>query len=337
MPVTPAVLQAATSTRRPHRDAHGRIVLTPRWKVQSQGKGKPPNLIERGPVREEYAAPWRHKITVAALQEEMSNRSAKWRTVEVSEERRELINQVMVETTSMWIQSLQHTVWPNIVYMVSEEIGRRSRRGREKACLICHQKCEFAGNNMEHNLFHCPMAHHASDEIDLAAWQAMVSHPFRMQSGAKRIDQQLCYLGSLLQVWENAADVGMVTPWTLVLIKYCFMFPNVCCVVRMCYISLPLLFRMLRTHDQLCIAPTELERPQRAAPEGLPRHVRVGLGRRGRTEPTQSGWGHWATASSRDCGGKFRGRRAGSADNKPSGHRAGRAAVGTAAVGPSSR
>ena len=110
-------------------------------------------------------------------------------------------------------------VWPNIVYMVSEEIGRRSRRGREKACLICHQRSEFAGNNMEHNLFHCPLAHHASDEIDLAAWQAMVSHPFRMQSGAKRIDQQLCYLGSLLQVWENAADVGMVTPWTLVLIS----------------------------------------------------------------------------------------------------------------------
>ena len=79
-------------------------------------------------------------------------------------------------------------------------------------------------------------------------------------------------------------------------------------------------------------AVVRLERPQRAAPEGLPRHVRVGLGPWGRNEPQQSGWGHWAIASSRECGGKFRGHRAGSAENKPSGHRAGRAAVG-----PSSR
>ena len=107
-------------------------------------------------------------------------------------------------------QSLHHTVWPNIVCMVSEEIRRRNRRGREEACLICHQKYDFAGNNMEHNLFHWCMAHHASEHIDVAAWQAMVRYPFRLQSGAKRIDQQLCYLGSLLQVWENAADVGMV-------------------------------------------------------------------------------------------------------------------------------
>ena len=116
-------------------------------------------------------------------------------------------------------QSLHHTVWPNIVCMVSEEIRRRSRRGREEACLICHQKYDFAGNNMEHNFFHWFMAHHASEHIDVAAWQAMVRYPFRLTSGAKRIDQQLCYLGSLLQVWENAADVGMVTPWTLLVMS----------------------------------------------------------------------------------------------------------------------
>ena len=38
----------------------------------------------------------------------------------------------------------------------------------------------------------------------------MVSHPFRLQADAQRIDQQLCYLGSVLQVWEDAADVGML-------------------------------------------------------------------------------------------------------------------------------
>ena len=45
----------------------------------------------------------------------------------------------------------------------------------------------------------------------------MVSHPFRLQAGAQRIDQQLCYLDRLLQVWEDAADVGMVKPWPPVL------------------------------------------------------------------------------------------------------------------------
>ena len=44
-----------------------------------------------------------------------------------------------------------------------------------------------------------------------------MSHPFRLQAAAQRIDQQLCYLGSLLQVWEDAADVGMVKPWPPVL------------------------------------------------------------------------------------------------------------------------
>ena len=92
-------------------------------------------------MREEYAAPWRH--------------SAQWRDAEVSEERRQEINEVLVAARFMWIQSLHHTVWPNIVCMVSEEIRRRSRPGREEACLICHQKYDFAGNNMEHNLFHC--------------------------------------------------------------------------------------------------------------------------------------------------------------------------------------
>ena len=89
--------------------------------------------------------------------------------------------------------------------MVSEEIRLRSRSGRDFACLICHQKYEYVGGNMEHNLFHCPMAHHATEHIDEAAWLAMVRHPFRLQAGGQRIDQQLCYLGTLLQVWETAA------------------------------------------------------------------------------------------------------------------------------------
>ena len=44
-----------------------------------------------------------------------------------------------------------------------------------------------------------------TEHIDEAAWLAMVSHPFRLQAGGQRIDQQLCYLGTLLQVWETAA------------------------------------------------------------------------------------------------------------------------------------
>ena len=61
------------------------------------------------------------------------------------------------------------------------------------------------------------MAHHATEHIDEAAWLAMVSHPFRLQAGGQRIDQQLCYFGTLLQVWDDAADVGMVKPWPPVL------------------------------------------------------------------------------------------------------------------------
>jgi hypothetical protein len=56
-----------------------------------------------------------------------------------------------------------------------------------------------------------------TEHIDEAAWLAMVSHPFRLQAGGQRIDQQLCYFGTLLQVWDDAADVGMVKPWPPVL------------------------------------------------------------------------------------------------------------------------
>ena len=55
----------------------------------------PLNFIERGPVRQEYAAPWRH--------------SDQWRNAEVFEERRQEINQALVAATFMWIQSLHHT------------------------------------------------------------------------------------------------------------------------------------------------------------------------------------------------------------------------------------
>ena len=114
----------------------------------------------------------------------------------------------------MWIQSLHETVWPNIVFMVSEEIRYRSRSGPEQTCLLCHQKYEFSGKNMGHNLFHCLIAHHATEQIDQAAWDAMVSHPFRLQAGAQRIDQQLRYLGTLLQTWEVAGGLGRVQPWS---------------------------------------------------------------------------------------------------------------------------
>jgi hypothetical protein len=67
---------------------------------------------------------------------------------------------------------------------------------------------------MEHNLFRCLITHHATEQIDRAAWEAMVSHPFRLQAGAQRIDQQLRYLGTLLQVWEDAGGLGRVKPWS---------------------------------------------------------------------------------------------------------------------------
>ena len=53
-------------------------------------------------------------------------------------------------------------------------------------------------------------------QIEYAVWKDMVSHPFTLQSGGKRIDQQLCYLGALLQGWEEAAalHVENVKPWT---------------------------------------------------------------------------------------------------------------------------
>jgi hypothetical protein len=49
-----------------------------------------------------------------------------------------------------------------------------------------------------------------TEHIDEAAWLAMVSHPFRLQAGGQRIDQQLCYFGTLLQVWDDAADIEPV-------------------------------------------------------------------------------------------------------------------------------
>ena len=160
-PAITAVLEAAITTTGPQTDAQGRVVLTPRWAVKGKGKGRTGkggndlNIVERGPVRGEYAAPWRMKFTLTALQVEMARRSAPWRERDPEDARNQKIAEVLAKATSMWIQSSHETVWPNIVFMISEEIRRRSRRGREEACLICHQKYEFAGKNMEHNLFHC--------------------------------------------------------------------------------------------------------------------------------------------------------------------------------------
>jgi hypothetical protein len=195
-----AVLEAATTT-------------TPPWR---QTAGQAPSFIARGPVREEYAAPWRLEFTVEVLQAEMAKRSSMWRVGDIDEDRREEIKRVMVEATRMWIQSLHDTAWPNIVFMVSEEVRRRSLCGRNQQCLLCHHNNDVAGNNMEHNLFHCPLAFHAAEQIEYAVWKDMVSHPFTLQSGGKRIDQQLCYLGALLQGWEEAAalHVENVKPWT---------------------------------------------------------------------------------------------------------------------------
>jgi hypothetical protein len=77
VPITSDVLAAATMTAEPQRIVYGRVVLTSRGRVPGKGKGKSQNLIERGPVRTEHAAPWRHNLTVATLQVEMNNRSAK--------------------------------------------------------------------------------------------------------------------------------------------------------------------------------------------------------------------------------------------------------------------
>jgi len=267
VPITSDVLRSATTTVQPQPAVHGRVVLTPRQSVQGKGKGRRQNLIERGPVRTEHAAPWRHDLTVAALQVEMSNRSAKWRDGDPTEERRQEINQVLLEATSMWIPSLQHTVWPNIVLMISEEIRLRSRRGREEACLICHQKYEWAGKNIEHNLFHCSMAHHVTDQIDKDTWQAMVKHPFRLQSGGPRIDQQLCYCGTLLQVWEDAADIGMVKPWSLVHMLYLLWCQYTCftCSGASCAACMSVLLRALLTYI-MCPGQTKSSAspPQRA-------------------------------------------------------------------------
>jgi hypothetical protein len=176
---------------------------------------------------------------VEVLQAEMAKRSSKWRMVGVQEDRREVIKRVMVAATRMWIQSLHDTVWPNIVFMVSEEIRRRSLSGRNQQCLICHHNNNVAGNNMEHNLFHCPMAHHAAEHIEYAVWTDMVGHPFRLQSGGKRIDQQLCYLGGLLKVWEEAAvgHVENVKPWTLNN-SMCYIRAGVCTLLLVCVMFL---------------------------------------------------------------------------------------------------
>ena len=107
VPITSDVLAAATMTAEPQRIVYGRVVLTSRGRVPGKGKGKSQNLIERGPVRTEHAAPWRHNLTVATLQVEMNNRSAKWRDADPTEERRQEINHVCCRSgsrrgTSAW-------------------------------------------------------------------------------------------------------------------------------------------------------------------------------------------------------------------------------------------
>ena len=219
VPADTSVLEAATTSTRPPTTSQSRVVLTPRRVVKGKGKGRTGkggndlNIVERGPVRGEYVAPWRMKFTLTALQVEMARRSAPWRERDPEDARNQKIAEVLAKATSMWIQSLHETVWPNIVFMISEEVRWRSSSGPEQSCLMCHQKYELAGRNMDHNLFHCIITHHATEQIDRAAWEAMVKHPFRLQAGAERIDQQLRYLGTLTQVWEDAGGLGRIKPW----------------------------------------------------------------------------------------------------------------------------
>ena len=116
VPATTTVLEAAITTTGPQTDAQGRVVLTPRWAVKGKGKGRtkrgqrPLNLVERGTVREEYAAPCRRKFTLAALQVELCRRTAPWRDEDPSEESCQEINQVLVAAASLSVESLHETV-----------------------------------------------------------------------------------------------------------------------------------------------------------------------------------------------------------------------------------
>ena len=59
---------------------------------------------------------------MTTLQVEMARRSGKWGTEDPTHERCQKITEIMAAATMMWIQSLHDTVWPNILFMVSEEI-----------------------------------------------------------------------------------------------------------------------------------------------------------------------------------------------------------------------
>ena len=119
---TALIERLPTTQPPPWRTSAVKVVLTPRWAVKGKGKSKkgerPLNIIERGPVREEYAAPWRHDFYVAALQKEMAKRAALWSDKETPtnpEHREEEIRDVLRAATKMWVSSLLETVWPDVV------------------------------------------------------------------------------------------------------------------------------------------------------------------------------------------------------------------------------
>ena len=88
-----------------------------------------------------------------------------------------------------------------VTIMVSDDIRRRSRSGREQQCLICDSR---VGREQHGAQF--VSLHHATEQIDFAVWEAMVE-----------ADQQLSCLGSL-PVLEEAGDLYAenVKPWTLI-------------------------------------------------------------------------------------------------------------------------
>ena len=86
--------------------------------------------------------------------------------------------EVMHAATWMWLHSLEFTVWPNVVFMVSEEIRKRSGSSPDTGlCIACGEPLEFASENMEHNLFHCSMTRNAKARVrEHATKQELVGH-----------------------------------------------------------------------------------------------------------------------------------------------------------------
>ncbi len=120
-------------------------------------------------------------------------------------------HEIACEAIEAWLMSFLDNVWPNIVWAVHDEVGRRSESQEGQLC------CRLCGNTpnavMDHNLFSCSAIAHDHElwQMSWENWRTITANPFRLAPGAQNVIAIMRYYGLLLDsIVDHTAAHGEI-------------------------------------------------------------------------------------------------------------------------------